>query len=86
MSPTIPGPGLQWNLSAIQVWGSIMVTNSTMVWDGSGDGTWNTNGSLNNWKSGQVYGDNQGAIFDDSASGLTTITLTSPVAPAGLIR
>jgi autotransporter-associated beta strand protein len=83
MSPTIPGPGLQWNLSAIQVWGTIMVTNSPLVWDGSGDGTWNTNGSLNNWKNGKVYGDNQGAIFDDSASGSTTITLTSPVAPAG---
>ncbi len=83
IQPTIPGPGLQWNLSAIQVWGSVMVTNSAMVWDGNGDQTWNTNGSSGVWKSGNVYGNNQGAIFDDSASGATTVTLTTPVAPAG---
>ena len=86
MQPTMPGPGLQWNLSAIQVWGSVMVTNSTMVWDGNGDQNWNTNGSTGNWKSGQVYGDNQGAIFDDTATpvGPLTVTLNSPVAPAGI--
>lgn len=81
--PTVPGPGLQWNLTGLQNYGTIGVTNSTMVWDGGGTGNWNTNGDPGVWKSGRVYGDNQGAVFDDSASGSTTITLTTPVAPAG---
>jgi autotransporter-associated beta strand protein len=81
--PTVPGPGLQWNLTGLQNYGTIGVTNSTMVWDGGGTGNWNTNGDVGVWKSGRVYGDNQGAVFDDRASGSTTITLTTPVAPAG---
>ena len=86
MQPTVPGPGLQWNLSQIQAFGIISITNSSMIWNGAGDGVWATNSaSANNWKSGQFYGDNQGAIFDESASGpATTITLNSPVAPAGI--
>ena len=83
MQPTMPAPGLQWNLSAIQVWGSVMITNSTMVWDGVSSTSWDTNGASASWKPG-VYHDNQGAIFDDSASGSTTVTLNSPVAPAGI--
>ncbi len=81
--PTVPGPGLQWNLTGLQNYGTIGVTNSTMVWDGGGNGSWDTNGSTGNWQSGKAYGDNQGAVFDDSASGSTTIYLTTPVAPAG---
>lgn len=81
--PTVPGPGLQWNLTGLQNYGTIGVTNSTMVWDGGGTGNWNTNGDVGVWKSGRVYGDNQGAVFDDSASGSTTVTLTATVAPAG---
>ena len=83
MQPYMPAPGLQWNLSAIQVWGSVMVTNSTMVWDGSSSTSWDTNGVNTSWKPG-VYHDNQGAIFDDTASGSTTVTLNTPVAPAGI--
>jgi autotransporter-associated beta strand protein len=82
--PTVPGPGLEWNLSGLQNYGTIGVTNCTMVWDGGGTGNWNTNGDTGVWKSGQVYGNNQGAVFDDSASGSTTVTLTTPVAPAGI--
>jgi autotransporter-associated beta strand protein len=82
--PTVPGPGLQWNLSGLQNYGTIGVTNSTMVWDGGGTGNWNTNGDTGVWKSGQTYGNNRGAVFDDSASGSTTVTLTTPVAPAGI--
>jgi len=83
--PTVPGPGLQWNLTGLQNYGTIGVTNSTMVWNGGGTGNWNTNGDTGVWKSGRVYGDNQGAVFDDSASASTpvTVTLTTPVAPAG---
>jgi len=82
MQPTVPGPGLQWNLTGVQPFGTVSVTNSSMIWDGSGNGSWDTNGTAGNWKS-TVYSDNQGAIFDDTASGSTTITLNSPVAPAG---
>lgn len=82
--PTVPGPGLEWNLTGLQNYGTIGVTNSPMVWDGGGTGNWNTNGDTGVWKSGQVYGNNQGAVFDDSVSGSTTVTLTTPVAPAGI--
>ena len=82
IQPTMPGPGLQWNLSAVRDWGAIMVTNSTMVWDGVSSTSWDTNGLSASWKPG-VYNDNQGAIFDDTASGSTTVTLNTPVAPAG---
>ena len=83
MSPAIPGPGLQWNLSAIQVWGTIMVTNSTMVWDGVNSTSWDTNGVNTSWKNG-VFTNSMGAIFDDTASGSTIVTLNTPVAPAGI--
>src|SRR6185312_8666137 len=83
MQPTVPGPGLQWNLTGIHEFGTVGVTNSPMVWDGSGNDSWDTNGSAGNWKNASVYSDNQGAIFDDTASGSTTITLNSAVAPAG---
>ena len=82
MSPTVPGPGLQWNLSRVQVWGDVMVTNSSMIWDGASSTSWDTNGVNVSWKSGKVFGNNQGAIFDERASTFT-VTLSTPVAPAG---
>jgi autotransporter-associated beta strand protein len=83
MQPTVPAPGLQWNLTAIEPYGLVGITNSTMVWDGQGNLSWDTNSSAGNWKNSQLYGDNQGAIFDDSATGSTTINLATSVAPAG---
>ena len=74
---------MQWKLSGLMNFGIIGVTNSTMVWNGGGNGSWDTNGSAGNWQSGKAYGDNQGAVFDDSASGSTTVNLTTPVAPSG---
>jgi autotransporter-associated beta strand protein len=81
MQPTIPGPGLEWNLTAIEPYGILGITNSIMVWTGGGNGSWDTNGSTGNWTAG-VYGDNQGAIFDDTASS-TAVNLSTVVAPAG---
>ena len=81
--PTVPDRGLEWNLSGLMNFGTIGVTNSTMVWAGGGNGSWDTNGSTGNWQSGKTYGDNQGAVLDDSASGSTAITLTTTVAPSG---
>lgn len=85
MSPSIPGPGLQWGLADFRTYGTISVTNTPLIWNGTGSGTWDTNGSLNNWKSGLVYSDSQGAMFDDSAVGTTTVSLTNVVAPIGFI-
>jgi len=84
ISPTLPGPGLQWGMAAFRPYGLLSVTNTALVWDGNGTQTWDTNSTANNWKSGQAFSDNQGAIFDDTASGSTTVTLTTPVAPAGI--
>jgi autotransporter-associated beta strand protein len=83
ISPTVPAPGLQWAVSDFRYFGRLAVTNCSLVWDGNGDGIWNTNGSANNWKSGKVFADNQGAMFDDSAAGTTTVNLTNTVAPMG---
>jgi autotransporter-associated beta strand protein len=83
MQPTIPGPGLQWNLTGVKEFGTVGVTNSTMVWAGGGGGSWDTNGTVGAWQ-GKVYSDNQGAIFDDTASGTTTVTINTLVAPAGI--
>jgi autotransporter-associated beta strand protein len=81
MSPPLPGPGLQWNLYDFRAYGTIGVTNTPLIWNGDVNGSWDTNTA--NWKLGLVYADNQGAMFDDSASGTTVITLTNVVAPAG---
>ncbi|HTY89193.1 MAG TPA: autotransporter-associated beta strand repeat-containing protein [Candidatus Acidoferrum sp.] len=83
MWPPVPKPGLQWNLTRLEYYGDVMVTNSTMIWNGTGSGSWDTNGSAGNWKAGKLYGDSQGAVFDDSASGSTVVNLTTQVAPAG---
>jgi len=81
MWPPLPGPGLQWGLFDFRAYGTISVTNTPLVWNGNLNGNWDTNTA--NWKAGLVYADNQGAMFDDSASGTTVITLTNVVAPAG---
>src|SRR2546423_15404947 len=83
MSPPIPAPGLQWGLSDFRPFGTISVTNTPLVWNGNINGNWDTNTA--NWKSGNIYSDNQGAMLDDSASGTTTISLTNVIAPIGFI-
>jgi autotransporter-associated beta strand protein len=82
IQPTVPGPGLQWHLTDIEPFGTLGVTNCTMVWTGGGNSSWDTNGSTGNWSNSQVYGDGQGAIFDDTASD-TNVNLTTVVAPVG---
>jgi autotransporter-associated beta strand protein len=84
MWPPLPAPGLQWGLSEFVAYGRISVTNSPLIWDGNGGATWDTNNTANNWKAALVYSDNQGAVFDDSANGSTTINLNSFVAPNGM--
>jgi autotransporter-associated beta strand protein len=84
MQPAVPGPGLQWNLTGIHEFGTVGVTNSTMIWDGGTSSSWDTNGTAGAWQGGKVYADNLGAVFDDSASGSTTVALNTLVAPAGI--
>ena len=79
--PYVPGPGLQWGTTNFNLFGSLSVVQTPMVWNGSGTGTWDTNGSVGNWKNGQVYADNMGAVFDDSASGTTTVNIITNLAP-----
>src|ERR1051326_5282420 len=83
ISPPVPAPGLQWGLADFRAFGTISVTNPAFVWNGNINGNWDTNTA--NWKGGNIYGDGGGVLLDDSAAGITTITLTNIVAPIGFI-
>jgi autotransporter-associated beta strand protein len=85
MWPPAPAPGLQWNLMNFRAYGTIGITNSPLVWDGASSGTWDTNTANTPWKGPKSYGDNQGAVFDDSASGSTTVNLSGALAPGGYV-
>ncbi len=81
--PYVPGPGLQWGTTNFNLFGTLSIVQETlMVWKGSGtSATWDTNNSANNWQNSQMYADNMGAVFDDSAVGSTVVTLITNVAP-----
>jgi len=81
--PTLPGPGMVWGTTNFNLYGIVTVASPALVWDGSGSGSWDTNGSASNWKSGQTFADNLGAVFDDRATGSTVVNLTTNVAPEG---
>jgi len=81
--PYVPGPGLQWGLANFSLFGSISVTSSPLVWDGASANNWSTNTTDANWKSGLFYTDNQGAVFNDTATGNGVVNLTTYVAPEG---
>ncbi|HEY3761665.1 MAG TPA: autotransporter-associated beta strand repeat-containing protein [Verrucomicrobiae bacterium] len=83
MEPYIPGPGLEWNLTGVQLFGTVGITNCSMIWSGGNTASWDTNGTTGNWQSSKVYGDNQGAVFDDTATA-TSVTINTAVAPAGI--
>jgi autotransporter-associated beta strand protein len=85
MWPATPAPGLQWNLMNFRAYGTIGVTNSPLVWDGTGTGIWDTNSANTPWKGGLSYADNEGAVFDDTASGSTTVNVAGVVAPGGYV-
>jgi autotransporter-associated beta strand protein len=84
MEPYIPGPGLEWNLAGVQLYGTVGITNCSMIWTGGNTSSWDTNGTTGNWLHSAIYSDNQGAVFDDTATGSTSITLNTAVAPAGI--
>lgn len=85
IQPFLPGPGLVWGVTNFNVYGSIAVTTNSMVWDGTATATWITNNPAETaWKTGQAFADSLGALFDDSASGSTAITLSGTLSPAGI--
>ncbi|HEV8606106.1 MAG TPA: autotransporter-associated beta strand repeat-containing protein [Tepidisphaeraceae bacterium] len=64
--------------------GSIRLTvppPGSKIWTGATDGNWDT--TTNNWLPSQFANGND-AIFDDSASGTTTVNIVSPVTPASV--
>jgi len=83
MWPPIPAPGLQWGLGDFRRFGTLTVTNTALVWNGNSSGLWDTNTANTTWQGGLAYSDNAGAMFNDSAAGTTSITITQGVAPAG---
>ena len=82
ISPVVPAPGLTWGLADFRPWGAITVTNPGLVWNGNVSASWATNDNAN-WQGGKVYTDGLGVLLDDSASGTTSLILTSSVAPVG---
>jgi autotransporter-associated beta strand protein len=85
IQPYVPGPGLVWNVTNFNTFGTVTVTTNGQIWDGTAGGNWSTNVPADtSWKTGQLYQDYGGAYFDDSASGTTTVTITAPVSPAGI--
>ncbi len=85
IEPYVPGPGLVWNVTNYNTFGTIIVTNIPQIWDGTAGGNWSTNVLADtSWKTGNLYQDQGGAYFDDSASGTTVVTLTTTNAPGGI--
>ena len=85
MYPFLPAPGCVWDLSHFMTYGVLSITNIGLVWNGTSP-TWDGDPLNTTWKSGQAYTDGKGALFDDTASGSTTITLATNVAPCGYNR
>jgi autotransporter-associated beta strand protein len=80
-----PGAGLDARMS-LSVNASLIVdftsAAATIHWNGDQDGTWDT--SVSNWTKGgaaATYAVGDNVVFDDSATGTTTITNPAEVAP-----
>ncbi|GEM_PF-691401 len=62
------------------------VTSLAFLWTGVNNGNWDTS-TPNNWKVNgvaQSFANGGTALFDDSATGQTNVTLNSPVSPASV--
>jgi autotransporter-associated beta strand protein len=85
IQPLVPGAGLVWSVTNFNVYGLIAITTNSMVWNGTATATWVTNTPAEtSWKTGQAFTDAQGALFDDSASGSSTVNVSGTLAPAGI--
>jgi len=81
--PYVPVPGLQWGVTNFNQYGTVTVGKTPMIWSGQSSTSWMTNGTTGAWQNSAVFSDNQGAYFDDSASGGVSVVLTTDVAPSG---
>ena len=65
----------------------LVVTNGSippraLAWGGSVNGDWNT--STANWQGSKTYNQNDFVLFDDTASGTTSVNLTTSLTPGSL--
>ena len=54
-----------------------------LIWNGNVNGNWDI-GSTTNWQGGLTYTDGTNVMFDDTASGTTTVNLTTTLSPKGV--
>ena len=60
----------------------LVVTSITpLAWKGSPNGNWDI-GSIANWQPGVTYADGDRVLFDDTATGTTTVNLTTSLSPS----
>ena len=62
------------------------ITSLAFVWTGLTDGNWDI-ATANNWKAGgisAIFVNGNTALFDDTATGETNVTLNAPVTPTGV--
>ena len=62
---------------------AIITTNppAALVWNGNLSAIWDK--ATANWKDGKIFGDGDAVVFDDSASGGTTVNVSGTVTPGG---
>ncbi|HEV2436749.1 MAG TPA: autotransporter-associated beta strand repeat-containing protein [Verrucomicrobiae bacterium] len=54
-----------------------------LIWNGNVNGNWDI-GTTANWQGGLTYTDGTNVLFDDTASGTTTVNLTTTLSPGGV--
>ena len=66
----------------------VVITNGplsviqSLTWNGNLSGNWDT--SMANWQGSKIYNQNDDVLFDDTASGTTTVNLTTTLTPGSL--
>ncbi len=60
---------------------AVITTNppAALVWNGNVNGTWDK--TTANWQGAKVFVDGDAAVFDDTAAGTTTVTISGTVTP-----
>ena len=61
----------------------VVLTASQLTWNGVPNGDWDI-GLTGNWKSGATYNQGNLVLFDDTASGTTTVNLTTTLSPLAI--
>ncbi len=61
----------------------VILSASQLTWNGVPNGDWDI-GLTGNWKSGATYNQGNLVLFDDTASGTTTVNLTTTLSPLAI--